>query len=917
MKYIVPEDTKMIMKRDNTNGTEKFEIFPYSFLRYASGNHIDFEQLKCNSVESFTEKISTMGLETDLLRDKLCDYLHALVKEAHAPSDKQLFIDLKRDIYNSRNITPSNQVKLLEKLNQKNKDLFEQYIVLKEKKEKLLINWNDRYINTITEHRGIVQELSKNELFQKGVRVSSKVFYNQLAIFLKKTVPTFGKKEARLEYSLLRYLTRMYFKTSPFSTFTNLGICNLIETGDIYSLAKGKIHSKIRLNNGIFDYLKTLLVLHPEINGYLYLKINPTTQVIKDKVSFLINFHNLESFQNIAYTGVIQLLLEIAKQKESLKMYEFIEKLQESIDGNTQEIKEYLLKLVEIGLLEFDFQTSGTDPDWSSKLLNFLRQIKSSSQSLKQTISVLEKQHVCCEIYATSNIKERNIILEEMFKDFSMLFEHFLEDMNIFKKDYKAYKENYKSLFTTERFKKHPYILPSLTTEKLIYEDSFIQEKGEVSKTLLTTIIKNINNLIDLLQPLDSFQEERSRIQSFYISYYGKKAETPLLDFYHLYYLHIKKPQQDLKNNNTDEYIDEHQENYNQTYRKWIEDFKCILKPIMDKNEDEIHVDVNMLKTMQEQWKSNRNRKTSLISRGMFMQVFYVENKFQVVVNSISQGMGRACGRFLHLFDPNVTEDLKKYNAKNTKESLFMELSDGSYFNANSHPPLLDHEIKIPDGHTSLSIESQIAVKDILVYFDEDIQEVCLKHSATDKRILPFDLCLESLDHRSKLYQLLSCFSPEQAISFKPIQIAVQELLFDTKENPIKREIYRFPRLVYNKQIILKRKRWSVLTKSIPQKGEQQSDADYFLSINQWKQKHNFPDQIFLYLRANSTTKEEDAADDYKPQYICFNSPLLIILWNKLLKKAKEYIYFEEMSPDTKTLKQQSVNELLVQWYFK
>lgn len=903
------------MKKNTANCLEKFEIFPYSFLRYASGNHIDFERLRDDSVKGFIKELNALGLEIDTLKDKLCNYLHTLVGEASSPSDKQFFINIKRDVYNSRNITPTHRIKLLEKLNKENKDLFELYIVLKEKKEQLLINWDSRYIDTIREHRCIVQELSKNELFQKGVRLSSKVFYNQLDTFSKKAVSSFGKKEIRLEYSLLRYLTRMYFKTSPFSTFTNLGVCNLIEKEDAYTLAKGEIQSKIRLNNGIFDYLKTLLILHPEINEYLYLKLNPTIQTTEDKVSFLINFHNLESFQNIPHTGVIQLLLEIVKQKDSLRMYEFIEKLQESIAGNPKEIKEYLLKLVEIGLLEFDFKTSGIDPDWSSKLLNFLRQIKSSSQSLKQTILVLEKQHVCCEIYATSNTKERSTILEEMFKDFSMLFEHFLENMNIFKKDYKAYKENYKSLFASEKLKKHLYVLPSLTTEKLIYEDSFIKERGEVSKTLLTAVIKDINSLIDLLQPLDSFQEERNRIQSFYIDYYGKKAEINLLDFYNLYYLHIKKSQQDLKNDNTDRYIDEHQENYNQTYRKWIEDFKCILKPIIDKNKDEIHIDTNILKTMQEQWKNNR--KTPLISRGMFMQVFYVENNFQVVVNSISQGMGRASGRFLHLFNPNITKDLKTHNVQNSKESLFMELSDGSYFNANSHPPLLDHEIKIPDGHTSLPIESQIAVKDIRVYFDEDIQEVCLKHSVTGKRILPFDLCLESLDHRSKLYQLLSYFSPDQTISFRPIQKAVQELLFDTKKTSTKQEIYYFPRLIYNKQIILKRRRWSVLTESIPKKGEQQSDADYFLSINQWKQKHNFPDQIFLYLRANSTTKEQGQADDYKPQYIQFDSPLLMILWNKLLKKAKEYIYFEEMSPDTETLKEQPVNELLVQWYFK
>ncbi|PKV52597.1 lantibiotic biosynthesis dehydratase-like protein [Aquimarina sp. MAR_2010_214] len=901
------------MKENNTDNLEEFEIFPYSFIRYASGHHSEFEHLKCDEVDSVVREMNTLRVEGDILRDKICNYLHTAVKDAHTSTEKQFFINIKRDIYNFRNISLHDRDKLLKLLSTKNKKEFEAYISVKHKKEELLLEWQNNYQRNSITYRTIIRELSRNELFQKGVRLSSKVFYTQLDTFLKKEMSSYGKKEARLEYSLLRYMTRMYFKTSPFSTFTHLGLCDLVEKEDVYTLARGEVCSKIRLNNDIFDYLKRLLVLDPEINEQLYLQLNPTIHEKDKKISFLINFHNLESFQSIANTGSIKLLLQTVKESGSIRMHEFIEKLQESIEGNSRQIKEYILKLIEIGLLEFDFQTSGIDPDWSLKLLSFLRKIDSPSHALKKTISVLEKQSTCCEMYASSNTNKRSIILEEMFQEFNVLFEFFLESMNIFKKDYKDYKEQYKKIFDTEKFRKHPYILPSLTTEKLIYEDSFIENRGKVSKVLLTKIIEDVNCLIKLLQPLDSFQEERNRIKSFYLNQYGENSETNLLDFYELYYTHIKKPQQDHKE--SDEYLDKHQENYNDTYRKWIEDFKQIIKPAINEADTEICIDQEMIYTMLKQWKTHR--KTTLVSRAMFTQVFHNKGNFQAVINSVSQGLGRAVGRFLHLFDPEVSGDLKMFNIQNSKGVLFMELSDGSYFNANSHPPLLDYEIKIPDGHTSLPMDSQIAVKDILVYYDKNSEEVCLKHSISGKRILPFDLCLQSLDHRSKLYQLLACFSPDQSVSFRPIQRAVQELLFDDKERSPKREIYYFPRLVYNKQIILKRRRWSVLTTSIPQKGEQQSDADYFLSINHWRQKHNLPNQIFLYLRANSATKGEGAADDYKPQYIRFDTPLLIVLWNKLLKRAKEYIYFEEMSPDTEILKEQPVNELLVQWYFK
>jgi len=906
------------MKQHPIIPSAKFEIFPHSFIRYASGHHAEFEQLVCKKIGSLYKEVNAAATEFDELKELICGYLYHAIKDALTITDKQILLNIKRDIYNSRDPDRQQWENFLENLPSEKRPVFEKYTYLKAAQNLLRGEWQNVYQKNMQHHRTVLQRISESDLLHKGIRLSSKALFDQLNSFARAPVTSFKNKELRQEYSLLRYITRMYFKTSPFSTFTYLGLCSLTQTDLVYEpfLSGDVVHSKIRLNNEIFSYLKTLLTLNPEINEQLYVQLNPTIQLSDEQVTFLINFHNLESFQKLANTSVINALLEInADKKEPYRLNNFIEKLEEIVDSSKAGIKAYLLRLIEIGFLEFDFQTSGIDPDWDLALIKYLKNINKPSALLNETVEVLHKQRSYCESYAQSEAIQRGEILEQMYQDFHTLFNQYLDSIGFLKQDQGAYKKQYTASFSTEQFKKNPYLLSTLTTEKLIYEDSFIQGSATIDREAITTIVEGVNELCEMLQPVDSINEERNRIRTFYLDHYRKDQNVNLLEFYHSYYLHVKNPQKDLQQKDTKALLDQHQENYRTIYKKWVEQFKQILKPSVSANAVEIVINRQMIDDIKKSLPGKT--KNRLVSRAMFAQCFQKEGNLQVVLSHIFQGMGRAGGRFLHLFDPDITESLRIFNKRISTNFMLMELSDGSYFNANAHPPLLDYEVRIPDAHNSLPAESQIAVKDIQVYYDATVDEVCLFNSLTGLRILPFDLCLQSLTQRSKLYQLLAHFSPDQSVSFSPVQRAIQELIFTGADLPGKREVYHFPRIIYEKQIIIKRRSWSVLTSFVPKKGDQQSEADYFMIINHWREKNAFPNQIFLYLRSGTSGQEQDAADDYKPQYIRFDTPLLILLWVRLLKKAGEYIYFEEMMPDTETLGPQPVNELLIQWYYQ
>jgi hypothetical protein len=60
--------------------------------------------------------------------------------------------------------------------------------------------------------------------------------------------------------------------------------------------------------------------------------------------------------------------------------------------------------------------------------------------------------------------------------------------------------------------------------------------------------------------------------------------------------------------------------------------------------------------------------------------------------------------------------------------------------------------------------------------------------------------------------------------------------------------------------------------------------------------------------------------DDFKPQYINFNNPMLVGLFLKMISKMTDQITIEEMLPGSNDLctinKKKYVTEFLIQWYY-
>jgi hypothetical protein len=287
------------------------------------------------------------------------------------------------------------------------------------------------------------------------------------------------------------------------------------------------------------------------------------------------------------------------------------------------------------------------------------------------------------------------------------------------------------------------------------------------------------------------------------------------------------------------------------------------------------------------------------------------------VVNVVLPGYGKYMGRFMHLFEESLTNEIIQWNKEQEKENeIFAENTDASFFNANLHPWVLSQEIELPGGHNRLDKEHRIQVADLFIKYEDN--KLVLYAKKLNKTVQVLDLGFQSLMGRSKLYQLLCEFGKNNFFNLNALLKIFNER-FGT-EIPIKNrdeKITYNPRIIFADSIILQRKKWYIPISSMKDFIGKKNDDLLYVKIQEWRYELTIPDEIFI--RSKFNVFEGQNRDDYKPQYIDFRSPLSIKLLVRILNKVeKGYIQIEEMLPGSNQLlkfgHEQHVSEFLVQW---
>lgn len=889
----------------------KLEIFPYLFSRYASFAARELNQMKFSGGDKYLLTWIEAVKNREQCTDRLCELIYELIKKEKDETQRKILLNLKRAVFNDRNTIANLTDKLSPILYQEIKASLSAFYDSKETLKTFLHDWENIYNEIIVSGRSIIKRLTVTHPFQNGVLLSSKALYQELRSPDKRPLKETDKRAWRTEFSVLRYLTRMTYKTSPFSTLTYLGLTVLSRDIDIDRIhPEDSVYSSIRLNNRLLKRIKGLMEGHNELNTLMYVSLNSSVREEGGKLSYLMNSANIETFQKIQATPINRFIHNLlSDNNQELTLGKLCGQLSDQINANPKEIRAYLLKLVDAGLLELNIRCSEIIPDWENRLLDFLHPHISDNTAASLLFDVVKELQDVKNQFVHADVDKREILLVQVARNLDKALSILEEQAGFVShspEEIKALTEKIIEKYRNgEGFEKLPYVPFDYRQESIFYEDTFIKETAMLPLSDIRSITEKLNSLCGRLVGFDVRKPERENMLKFFLKTYGTNGSIPVMDFYQAYYRRKEMKAED----------DEPAKEKLFQQADWVKEFNQVLEHSRW-DENGIHISFDDLAVLP-------SSDFSIQACSVFIQFFTEQsnNKMQGVINGLMPGMGKLNGRFLHLFDQDIAAEQRKSNLSLFPDKIMMELNDGSSFNANIHPPLLDYEIKMPASNTLMDSSCQIGINRISVAYQEHSNKLVLIENGSGKEIHAYDLCLETLTNRSNLYQMLSHFNPIPYISYYPVISAVDQH-YAQRETPTGIRIN--PRVTYENEIVLRRKGWVIEKNMIPEQRANESDSIYYLKIKHWLQVHQIPADVFIFLKSSYLPKVDNiedltTRDDYKPQYISFDQPFLVKLFKRLIQRAATHLYMEEVLPKVDPSENPSyrVSEHLLQWHQK
>lgn len=989
------------------------KLFPHILIRVGGGSFARLQRLDLTKSIHLVHEIVQLRAGFEILKQKLCDDLFVLIQSQNEnPVLQKSLLNFKRDIFNERKISSDKYSPVLDTLGADLRNQFNLYEEQKAHIGKLIIRGESAYDDEVLLARKQLSDLATDANLQKGLLLSSQSLLQGVEEYIKHDVLQPTKKEYKTEEGLIKYLSRMYAKTSPFSTFTHLVMAGLAcsenrNTGLIHleKNAELKVVSHIRLNNFLYQYVRALLTKNQDIRRYFLLRPNPTVHKHEDHYRFLTNSNNVEAFQRIPGNPVVEVFFVLCSEhKEGVRYGDLISTIiqNEYIDASKEDIGLFIDQLIDYGFLEYNIGVSGIDPDWDLKLCAQLKPMAGELPMIQDLLGILMKMREMMTKYAIAGLPERKSFLRDAHSEFRSVcmklheaaglpeeerlppeeFQKFqLQKRKELEKEKKLKKEDgeddapHKDTSddsddrTDETFKHRDSTYFYFRPEQMFYEDTTLDIAPELDSNRLSACITSLHRLLDQMWLFEGRSDECDSMIHYFEQKYGSVATIDLLTFYEDYFREYRKPEaqrrdkirkEQLKKMNKDKneepsvpaespepaVIAEPDEKKNESNipkirerqelrKEWQESFASKFKPDSDlPGSDTIHVNLEKVeennRTIDDVSKCGRQ----MTSCGAFIQFCEDKdndgnNKLVGVLNASFPGFGKMISRFLHIFDQASTADIRRFNIDQSRQEMFVEDCDASYFNANLHPPLMPFEIWMPNGHNSLPPENQIPVTDLEVSLDSGTGQLRLIHKPTQKTAYMFDLGFQGHGGRSQLFQLLEKFTRSQYLSAYPIAMSINSVYEpkdkDADGKTLPKMVYVRPRIVYDDWLILQRKAWFVPKELLPLMQPKESDWSYFERINEWRLSYHIPEEVFMFVlgKGNDNIKPEEGKkvgrDDRKPQYISFKNPFLVSLFASLVNKVPGALRIEEMLPNSQQLNtlcnEKYVTEFVVQWY--
>ena len=253
---------------------------------------------------------------------------------------------------------------------------------------------------------------------------------------------------------------------------------------------------------------------------------------------------------------------------------------------------------------------------------------------------------------------------------------------------------------------------------------------------------------------------------------------------------------------------------------------------------------------------------------GVLVQPFEEGSASFFVLNALFSGGGKLFGRWLHLFDPGVTQTLKAQNA--AIEHLY-GFNWYQAFNANMHPDITTRKVQLPGVSAT---NTACAARDLEVDLMPN-RQIILRNRRDQSPIFFTDLGIEDAQSRPLLMQLALMAGQQPLSKYNWVVPAYEE---------IGEGIYYQARQYIGKMVV-QRAHWSI-EPAVWEHWLSLSESAFYYQFSQLVSALGLPKHLFFKINKRSS------------QYICTDSPLHIALFQKSLRQeSNSKVILEEMLP--------------------
>ncbi|MEU6410848.1 lantibiotic dehydratase [Microbispora sp. NPDC046933] len=720
-----------------------------------------------------------------------------------------------------------------------------------------------------------LREAAGDPAFLSGLVLASRDLYSELVKWL--AAEGEPREDRQLERRLVKYLSRMAAKTSPYSTFTGSAEGRWSADGDraVRSSPEFSRVSVVEPHAFTLRQIRRALARRPPIRPHLTLEINGSLQDDGRVLRFL-GSQGDEAILELAAGPAIRRVLDEVRDGPDRTYGGVVARLAgPDEEGHAEEIARFLDKLIEIGLLETGFGIPDGDPDPLGRLVAALEPFPDGEVAHMR--GLLARLRADLEAYPRADDPSERFRLAGVVR----------RDLD----------EIYRGLGWNpdgEEVPKNPF-----------YEDSLIRGADiRWSEASFEGLLEDLDLLRRLAGLYDRFLPGRLAAAAFFEDHYGTGAVRSLMDFYRDFCAETKEPP-----------------GWRPGYRISGADLlTCYEEPFpvpatgLGPLDDVARLQREIVRQVaaapvdgEGRRRIDRERLRDFVAglpdvvRPIESMAFYCQvadrgGRTEAVVNELTTGFGRSRARLLRL-DEMCGGGAFEHSRWEEPDGRHAEIAGATGSNLNLKHPLTSCEIHYPGTVSARPRDRRIPMNDLLVVHDPTAGRLRLMSKSRGEEITPVHLGLMVEFLLPAAYRFLIQMFGQAVPRFEFVkQLATAGAHRESGD------VRGHPRLCLG-DVVVNRALWTVPAARVPRQEKGQSPLDHLLALRRWRERHGIPERCFVRAfageRAGSARARLDGLleKSRKPLYVDFSSPFFLRVLDQLVSGPDRLIVFEEMLP--------------------